>query len=86
MHSPSTKMGGKLKLRKASLTLVMHLKLDFSSTVTRVTLEWLFIIINVISDATDHNTRTGPPSLVSLSWHDFVVYHVYHITLQCVKK
>ena len=35
-------MGGKLKLRKASLTLVMHLKLDFSSTVTRVTLEWLY--------------------------------------------
>ena len=42
MYSPSTKMGGKLKLRKASLTLVMHLKLEFSSTVTRVTLEWLF--------------------------------------------
>ena len=41
MHSPSTEMSGKLKLRKASSTLVMHLKLDFSSTVTRVTLEWL---------------------------------------------
>ena len=41
MHSPSTKMGGKLKLRKAGLTLAMHLKLNFSSTVTRVTLEWL---------------------------------------------
>ena len=41
MYSPSTKLDGKLKLRKTSLTLVMHLKLDFSSTVTRVTLEWL---------------------------------------------
>ena len=41
IHSPSTRMGGKSKLRKASLPLVMHLKLDFSSTVTRVTLEWL---------------------------------------------
>ena len=29
MHSLSTKMGGKLKLRKASLTLVMHLEVGF---------------------------------------------------------
>ena len=42
IHSPSTRMGGKSKLRKASLPLVMHLKLDFSSTVMRVTLEWLW--------------------------------------------
>ena len=46
MHSPSTKMGGKLKLKKASLIVVMHLKLDFSSTVTRVTLEWLLAILH----------------------------------------
>ena len=41
MHSPSAKMGSQLKLRKASLTLVVHLKLEFSSNVTRVTLKWL---------------------------------------------
>ena len=43
--APSTRMGGKSKLRKASLPLVMHLKLDFSSTVTRVTLEWLTVVL-----------------------------------------
>ena len=49
IHSPSTRMGGKSKLRKASLPLVMRLKLDFSSTVTRVTLEWLIRILIFIS-------------------------------------
>ena len=55
MHSPSTKMGGKLKLRKASLTLVMHLKLDFSSTVTRVTLEWLKLLTKWPNPVIFHN-------------------------------
>ena len=38
MHSPSTKMGGKLKLRKE----------DFSSTVT---LEWLFAVLHKLGSS-----------------------------------
>ena len=53
MHSPSTKMDGKLKLRKAGLTLAMHLKVNFSSTVTRVTLEWLICIPIYMVKSTD---------------------------------
>ena len=59
-------MGCKLKLRKASLTLVMYWKLDFSWNVSRVTMEWLPIIGYIMLQW--HIITSGAQRYLSTMW------------------